>query len=68
MRCFLEAIRDIMEKYKYGGEENLTTEVFMLPNEGMTAKKDAIQTLYPSGLSGFVRSLKESIYTFVGDK
>jgi len=58
-----------MEKYKYGGEENLTTEVFMLPNAGMTAKKDAIQSVYPNGLFGFVRTLKEGIYSsFVGEK
>ena len=59
-----EAIREIMEKYKTSGEENLSAQAFLLPN--MNAKKEAIQANYPTGLSGFVRSLKEKIYTLVG--
>ena len=56
-----EAIRDIMEKYKTGGEENLSSQAFLLPN--MNAKKEAIQARYPDGLFGFVHGLKEKIYT-----
>jgi type I restriction enzyme R subunit len=57
-----EAIREIMEKYKNGGEENLSTDVFRLPN--MSAKQEAIKSKYPDGLSGFVHSLKKGIYSF----
>ena len=59
-----EAIRDIMEKYKTGGEENLSSQAFLLPN--MNAKKEAIQASYPGGLFGFVRGLKEKVYAFTG--
>ncbi len=59
-----EAIRDIMEKYKSGGEENLSSEAFLLPN--MNAKKEIIQAKYPEGLFGFVRGLKERVYAFGG--
>lgn len=56
-----EATRDILDKYKYSGEENLSSDVFILPN--MSAKKDFIQDKYPKGLSGFLSNLKEKIYT-----
>ncbi len=58
-----EAIREIMEKYKNSGEENLSAQAFLLPN--MNAKKEAIQAKYPEGLYGFVHSLKEQVYSFV---
>jgi type I restriction enzyme R subunit len=58
-----EAIRDIMEKYKNAGEENLSSEFFELPN--MSAKQDAIKSKYPRGLFGFVHSIKEGIYSAV---
>ncbi|MEI6863874.1 MAG: DEAD/DEAH box helicase family protein [Candidatus Adlerbacteria bacterium] len=57
-----EAVRNIMEKYKTGGEENISSQAFLLPN--MNAKKEAIQAQYPGGLFGFVRGLKEKIYEF----
>lgn len=59
-----EAIREIMEKYKNSGEENLSAQAFLLPN--MNAKKEAIQAKYPDGLYGFVHSLKANIYGFAG--
>jgi type I restriction enzyme R subunit len=59
-----EAIRDIMEKYKTSGEENLSAQTFLLPN--MNAKKDAIQKEYPEGLFGFVRSIREKVYSMIG--
>lgn len=59
-----EAIREIMEKYKNSGEENLSSQAFLLPN--MNAKKEAIQAKYPEGLFGFVHNLKEKIYAFAG--
>ncbi len=55
-----EAIRQILEKYKNSGEENLSAQTFLLPN--MNAKKEAVQNKYPSGLSGFMIFLKEKIY------
>jgi type I restriction enzyme R subunit len=55
-----EAIRDILEKYKVGGEENLSSQAFLLPN--MNTKKEAIQKKYPGGLFGFIRNLKEQVY------
>ncbi|MEK7610534.1 MAG: DEAD/DEAH box helicase family protein [Patescibacteria group bacterium] len=59
-----EAIREIMEKYKNNGEENLSAQAFLLPN--MNAKKEEIQSKYPEGLYGFVHSLKERVYAFAG--
>ena len=58
-----EAIREIMEKYKYGGEENLSAQVFTLPN--MNTKKEAIQEKYPEGLYGFIHSLKQRVYSAI---
>ena len=55
-----EAIREIMEKYKNSGEENLSAQAFLLPN--MNAKKEEIQAKYPQGLFGFVHNLKERVY------
>lgn len=57
-----EAIRDIMEKYKNAGEENLSTDVFRLPN--MNAKQEVIKSKYPNGLYGFIHHLRESVYSF----
>lgn len=59
-----EAIREIMEKYKNSGEENLSAQAFLLPN--MNAKKEAIQAKYPEGLYGFLHSLKVGVYSFAG--
>jgi type I restriction enzyme R subunit len=55
-----EAIREIMEKYKNSGEENLSSEMFLLPY--MNAKKELIQNKYPKGLFGFLHMLKQKIY------
>ena len=55
-----EAIMDILDKYKSSGEENLSSQIFMLPN--MNAKKESIQHNYPNGLFGFVSFVKEKIY------
>ena len=57
-----EAIREIMEKYKNNGEENLSAQAFLLPN--MNAKKESIQEKYPDGLFGFVHTLKERVYAY----
>ena len=58
-----EAIREIMEKYKNSGEENLSAQAFLLPN--MNAKKEAIQAKYPDGLYGFIHKLKEGVYSLI---
>ncbi|MBI4226173.1 DEAD/DEAH box helicase family protein [Candidatus Roizmanbacteria bacterium] len=55
-----ETINDLLDKYKYSGEENLSPQVFMLPN--MYAKKEAVQKNYPNGLVGFLSFMKEKIY------
>ncbi|MEI7741265.1 MAG: DEAD/DEAH box helicase family protein [bacterium] len=55
------AIREIMEKYKNNGEENLSAQTFVLP--GMNAKKDEIQEKYPGGLFGFIHSLRKRVYS-----
>lgn len=55
-----QAIRDILEKYQNSGEENLSTQTFLLPN--MNAKKEAVQSKYPRGLSGFMVYLKDKVY------
>jgi type I restriction enzyme R subunit len=56
-----ETVNAMLDKYQYSGEENLSTKMFMLPN--MFAKKEAVQTTYPSGLAGFLGFMKEKIYT-----
>jgi len=56
-----ETVNDILDKYQYSGEENLSSKVFALPN--MFAKKEAIQTSYPSGLTGFLGFMKNNIYS-----
>jgi len=53
----------LWKKYKIGGEENLSTDVFRLPN--MSAKQEAVQTKYPEGLYGFIHSLKEGVYSLM---
>lgn len=58
-----EAIHDIMDKYKYSGEESLSAQVFMMPD--MFGKKQAIQQKYPKGLGGFLTFLKDKIYSAV---
>jgi len=58
-----EAIREIMEKYKKSGEENLSAQAFLLPN--MNAKKEAIQSNYPEGPYGFVHTLKTNVYSAI---
>lgn len=55
-----EAVMDILDKYKGSGEENLSSQIFILPN--MNAKKEAIQSNYPNGLFGFFSFIKEKIY------
>jgi len=50
-----------LDKYKYGGEENLSSKIFTLPN--MYAKKQKIQKDYPNGLTGFIGFLKDKIYS-----
>lgn len=56
-----DTINDMLDKYKYSGEDNLSPKVFMLPN--MFAKKEAVQTVYPNGLVGFLSFMKEKIYS-----
>ena len=55
-----DAVFDILDKYKGSGEENLSSQIFILPN--MNAKKEAIQQTYPNGLFGFVSFIKDKIY------
>lgn len=55
-----ETVNDILDKYKYSGEENLSPQVFMLPN--MYRKKQKVQTGFPNGLVGFLAFMKEKIY------
>jgi len=54
------AIFDVLNKYKYSGEENLSKRIFVLPN--MYAKKQKIQKEFPKGLSGFIHFMKNKIY------
>jgi type I restriction enzyme R subunit len=55
-----EAVSDILDKYKYSGEENLATDVFMLPN--MYKRKQEVQVKFPNGLAGFLTFMKDKIY------
>jgi len=55
-----ETISELLDKYRYSGEENLSSNVFALPN--MYAKKEAVQTAYPNGLAGFISFMKEKVY------
>jgi len=55
-----EAIYDLLDKYKYSGEENLSAQVFMMPN--MFGRKQAIKKKYPQGLGGFMSFIKSKIY------
>ncbi|MBU1165224.1 DEAD/DEAH box helicase family protein [Patescibacteria group bacterium] len=55
------AIYDILDKYKYTGEENLSPQIFMLPN--MFSQKQEVQKKYPNGLTGFMKFIKEKIYS-----
>lgn len=59
-----DAVMDILDKYKGRGEENLSSEIFKLPN--MFARKEAIKQAYPTGLTGFLSFIKEKIYEKVG--
>ncbi len=56
-----EAIYNILDMYKYTGEENLSSQIFMLPN--MNAQKKEVQSKYPNGLAGFMNFLKQKIYS-----
>ena len=58
-----DAVMDVLDKYKGSGEENLSSQIFILPN--MNAKKEAIQSSYPNGLFGFVSFIKEKIYSII---
>lgn len=57
------AIHEIMDKYQHSGEENLSAEIFMLPD--MNAQKAAIQKEYPNGLTGFMAYVKDKVYSQV---
>lgn len=54
-------VYDVLDRYKYSGEESLSPQVFMLPN--MHSQKDTIQKEYPKGLNGFMHFLKEKVYS-----
>ena len=56
-----EAIHDILGRYQYSGEENLSAQIFMLPD--MNAQKEAVQKKYPNGLSGFMSFVKDKVYS-----
>lgn len=58
-----EAIYGVLDMYKYAGEENLSSQIFMLPN--MYAQKQEVQKKYPNGLTGFIYSIKDKIYSEV---
>lgn len=58
-----DAIYSVLDMYKDAGEENLSSQIFMLPN--MYAQKKEVQRKYPNGLAGFIRFLKEKIYSEV---
>ncbi len=55
-----DAIYSVLDMYKYNGEENLSSQIFMMPN--MYAQKQEVQKKYPNGLAGFMNFLKEKIY------
>lgn len=56
-------VNEILDKYKYSGEENLSSQVFMLPN--MYAKKQKVQADFPNGLAGFLAFMKERVYASI---
>ena len=56
-------VYEVLDKYKYSGEENISPQLFMLPN--MFAKKEAIQNEYPEGLMGFLSFMKDRVYAVV---
>ena len=58
-----EVIFDIMDKYKYGGEENLSANIFRM--DGMNAKKEVVKKNYKGGIGGFFHMVKDKIYTVV---
>ncbi len=58
-----EAVFDLLDKYRYSGEESLSAQSFMMPN--MYAKKEAVQKGYPKGIGGFLSFLKDKIYEVV---
>lgn len=58
-----ETVNEILDKYKYSGEENLSPQVFMLPN--MYSKKQEVQVKFPSGLVGFLAFMKERVYASI---
>lgn len=56
-----KVILDIMDKYKYGGEENLSAEIFTLP--AMHAKKEEVKKNYDGGIAGLFNMIKDKIYS-----
>ena len=58
-----DAIHEVLDKYKYSGEDNLSSQIFMLPN--MHAQKEAVQNAYPNGMTGFMTFIKDKIYTLI---
>ena len=58
-----EIIFEVLDKYKYGGEENLSTEIFILDN--MYGKKQLIKKEYPGGLGNFMNFVKKKVYAVI---
>ena len=58
-----DAVHDILDKYRFSGEDSLTAQVFMMPD--MHSKKQEIQQNYPQGLSGFLNFVKDKIYSVI---
>lgn len=56
-------VYEVLDKYKYSGEENISPQLFILPN--MFAKKEVIQSEYPEGLMGFLSFMKDRVYAVV---
>lgn len=55
---------EFLDRYKYHGEDNISTAVFTLPN--MYTKKQEIQSEFTGGLNGFISFVRNSIYGNMG--
>ena len=58
---FKETLLEILDLYSHNGEENLTPEIFVIPN--MNKHKKVIEDNYPEGILGLMSFLKNKLYS-----
>ena len=58
---FKETLFEILDLYSHNGEENLTPEIFVIPN--MNKHKKIIERDYPDGILGLISFLKNKLYS-----